>query len=357
MSETLLSKLVYKFSQSPENLATESLQYILSTSPSAAAGLHRLVFQCGASINSDCVFRTQVAGSNGEIPDLIGFNRSSNAEQIILEAKFWASLTDNQPVTYLKRLPKNQPSILLFVAPATRIATLWPELTRRAILENIFSDQIQTTCASDECKVIRLDETPRVFALVSWRYLLTMMKSCCVEFSDSKSVQDIEQLTGLCERMDEKEFLPLRSDELGSGIARRFMQFESLLDDIAVRAVERCVAKWAHNKNRISQCCPIVIAEHNACIHFSPRLWASLGETPLWLGFYSFDWKKSVILDARIEILANQLNSRTDSKRDEGGNLWIPIYLACGEEKSVLVDQVVNQIERWNYSIQLSKST
>ena len=73
--------------------------------------------------------RTQATGKEGERPDLAGFDRDGR-ERVLIEAKFWAGLTGNQPVAYLERLPANTPSALLFVAPAARLETLWNELLR-----------------------------------------------------------------------------------------------------------------------------------------------------------------------------------------------------------------------------------
>ena len=49
---------------------------------------------------------------------------------MLIEAKFWAGLTDNQPIAYLERLPSNTPSALLFIAPTARLEILWNELRR-----------------------------------------------------------------------------------------------------------------------------------------------------------------------------------------------------------------------------------
>lgn len=46
-------------------------------------------------------------------------------ERLLVELKFWAGLTDNQPVAYLKKLPTDCHSALLEVAPARRIESLW----------------------------------------------------------------------------------------------------------------------------------------------------------------------------------------------------------------------------------------
>ena len=73
---------------------------------------------------------TQVTGEEGERPDLVGYD-DEGIERVLIEAKFWAGLTENQPNAYLERSPDNSPSVLLFVAPEARLNTLWPELCRR----------------------------------------------------------------------------------------------------------------------------------------------------------------------------------------------------------------------------------
>jgi len=51
---------------------------------------------------------------------------------LFVENKFWAGLTDNQPISYLKQLAKyTQPTVLLVVVPEAREQTVWRELIRR----------------------------------------------------------------------------------------------------------------------------------------------------------------------------------------------------------------------------------
>ena len=65
------------------------------------------------------------------VPDLAVFGHDGQ-ERILLEAKFWAGLTENQPGTYLARLPDDgATSVLLFVAPEARLESIWTELRRR----------------------------------------------------------------------------------------------------------------------------------------------------------------------------------------------------------------------------------
>ena len=48
-------------------------------------------------------------------PDLVGLDRTMGKECVLIEAKFWAGLTDRQPKAYLDRLDPGK--ALLFVAP------------------------------------------------------------------------------------------------------------------------------------------------------------------------------------------------------------------------------------------------
>ena len=64
-------------------------------------------------------------------------------EILIIEAKFWASLTENQPISYLKRLKEN--SILLFVCPTLRKNSLFVELKKKLTDENIIFTSIAAT--------------------------------------------------------------------------------------------------------------------------------------------------------------------------------------------------------------------
>jgi len=48
--------------------------------------------------------------------------------------KFWAGLTDNQPVSYLEKLASYpQPTVLLVIAPSASEHTLWRELNHRLL--------------------------------------------------------------------------------------------------------------------------------------------------------------------------------------------------------------------------------
>ena len=108
-TKSLLSHIAFRF-PSQENLATESLVYIVGQSLVAKRALLSFIYNhLGLSLPETVVFRSQESGSDGSIPDIIG-STPDDELAVIIEVKFWAGLTDNQPVSYLKLLPLGRAS-------------------------------------------------------------------------------------------------------------------------------------------------------------------------------------------------------------------------------------------------------
>ena len=109
---SLLGQFYNKIRGSQEDIASEGLAYILQRSESARIALRKIIkLESGLDFD-DINYTTQNVGEKLERTDISGYD-FDNREVIILEAKFWASLTDNQPIGYLERLSEN--SILVFI--------------------------------------------------------------------------------------------------------------------------------------------------------------------------------------------------------------------------------------------------
>jgi len=117
-ANSLFGHTTIKFSSHPENLATEGLAFILNKSQKAKDSFIRYVkIIVNADLPEVISFETQCYDKEYAIPDLVG-KGSDGDEILVVESKFWAGLTDNQPVTYLKRLPNgDKQGLLLFIAP------------------------------------------------------------------------------------------------------------------------------------------------------------------------------------------------------------------------------------------------
>ncbi|MDE0078158.1 MAG: hypothetical protein OXO50_11605, partial [Caldilineaceae bacterium] len=81
-------------------------------------------------------------------------------------------LSQGQPNAYFKGLPLDRPAALLFVAPAARLARLWPELCRRA--DEQFTIIGATT--PGDLRAATVSGGERRLMLTSWDALLGLME-------------------------------------------------------------------------------------------------------------------------------------------------------------------------------------
>lgn len=202
--ETLFGHLALRFQSHPENVATAALCFVLSHSVAARRALLRLLGNTGLHTESDLVFRAQEAGDDRSRPDIVGTD-AYGQKLLMIEAKFWAGLTDNQPNSYIEQLPQSNKALLLFVAPAARFNTLWPELIQRTRDRYMLTN---TSKPLNELWYATASEGP-LLGITSWRCILQYLFSTLEQDGEFDRASDLKQLMGLAERMDELSFLPL----------------------------------------------------------------------------------------------------------------------------------------------------
>ena len=341
--QTLLAHLAPTLSRDPEYIAVEALGYILSQSDEALAALGDML---GPGVGAISRVQTQVVDEQGSRPDLVGFD-SAGMKRVLIEAKFWAGLTDRQPVKYLESLKQDKPSVLLFVTPAARIESLWAELRTRV-------DEADEL----EWHPILADKAPRSAAvggnrrllLTSWAALLRRIASSVSEMS--RTAEDIRQLLGLTQRMDEEAFLPLRQAELGLDFPRRMRGLASLI----WKAVDLgSAAGWAQRSRlrtgggeegwgpyfRLGRGEDL----GGAWLGWNFELWAKKRETPLWLTFTEEGWTSTLKLDVLRRRLEPLKNEDQPGMIDDGHRLLVPVSLPVGVEEAAVLDAVVARLE------------
>ncbi len=343
---TLLAHLVLKLATHPENVAVEALGHILSSSAPTRMALEDLLRAGGADTGPIVRVETQVTGEEGERPDLVGFD-DCGAKRLLIEAKFWAGLTESQPVAYLRHLPQDKPSALLFVAPAARSETLWPELRRRV---EEAKDIALGTDAKHAGLVSATAGEGRRLMLTSWKALLGPMASQASAVGDARADIDIQQLLGLTQQMDEDAFLPLRPDEFGPEFPRRMRGLRRLIDDAVGRGRD-CgwanlsgvkVAPQATGYGRYAR---LGREAAWAGVWFGVNInrWARQRSTPLWLAFY--DWRGTLdLVDVRRK-LDPLLEEDPPGVLDVSGRPYAPVYLPTGVEYDAVLDAVVTRLK------------
>jgi len=200
MSQSLLSHIATKFIKEYENAANSSIAYLLNEYPAALIALQNYLSIKEIPNN----FETELATSENGRLDIAGRNQEGKIS-LIIEGKFWANLTDNQPTGYLSELDNN--GVLLFLAPDRRLESLKHEINMRTISED---------------KRVRY---------ISWNSLLILIENENNKNFDIQLSSDLAQLKELCKRMDEDGMPPLSNSDLSPMNGRINFQFADLIDD------------------------------------------------------------------------------------------------------------------------------
>ena len=129
MQKSLLTHIASKFISEYENVANSSVAYLLNEYPAAQVALKN-------NTDVDKVpthYITELSTTVNGRPDVTGLD-IDDRKVIIIEGKFWANLTQNQPNNYLKELADG--GKLLFLAPDKRLSSLKVDIRKRLNGEN-----------------------------------------------------------------------------------------------------------------------------------------------------------------------------------------------------------------------------
>lgn len=342
MMTSLFDHLVARFTTHPENLAIEALAYILRHSRTARLAFVAHLSEFVPSLPMDLAFRTQAADTDNAIPDLVGLDESGHPI-VIAEATFWAGLTDNQPSTYLTRLPPDVPGLLVFIAPQARFQTLWPELLRRCGATATLSRD-----AAVPMQGSRLQVNPHhCLAMTSWRAALAALETRLAAVGEDAIRADVRQLAGLCDRKDSDAFLPITSDEFSPLIGRRIDQYCAIIDEVVTHLVSTGVAnnKGLRTTATSGRWGRYIRLQGNGCLlYFFAHAWATYRETPLWLWVKDHKWETTSELRTALLPLEREVPPRVVIDHD--GQLLVPLFLPIGVERDAVISEIAAQVHQ-----------
>ena len=331
---TLFAHIAPRLTNRIEDVAVEALGYILSNSPAARRALAETLKIGDIEFGPIDRVETWETGSEGEIPDLVCFD-DKGEKQVLIEAKFWADLTKNQPNQYLNQLLEERqdgPAALLFVAPETRLELLWPELSRLAKKEfevNIISE-------SGPVRSATIDSDSHHLQLTSWATLLERMGKAACSVDDTVAAADIRQLRGLTDRMDGDAYLPFGSDDLASESAQQMLDVAQLVDDATDHTkkmgwVDTEGFKAVPKETGYGRFIRIGGVETWFGINFGG--WARHSNTPLWLSY----WKgyHEQLEQAGLATRKFEIDDR----------YCIPIPLPSADHYNAALNSVVSELE------------
>ena len=271
----------------------------------------------------------EVGDNQGRV-DLVGYNKAGE-ERVLIEAKFWANLTANQPGSYLDRLPKDdKASVLLFLAPERRLHTLRPLLQRRAPGGDL---NLEVAADANDLRTAPIAGSNRHLMLTSWRALLHRMESHAGLAGDVPTGEDIRQLRGLCDREGADAFLPLRADELSPEVPRRLRDLARLIDDATARVFDKGFADGIQPSASQSYFGTFLRLGSKA-----KGVWARA-----WFGVSYNWWRESEGCPLWIEMQSSgDMSYQEAEDKLSYGSGWIDI--PTGKEYDDVLDSVVNDL-------------
>jgi hypothetical protein len=340
---TVFSHIVQKrLSQENENVATEALAFILQSSDAAKAGLLKLLRGINPEL-PNLWFRTQQT-EGGTRPDMWGLDATASP-YVFIENKFWAGLTDNQPVAYLNKLSERpHSSVLLFVVPPSREKSVWRELMKRLNEADIGYHTLPSTSGSNS--IVKTSLGPQL-AITTWKTLLAFLDAETVE--DVTARNDLTQLRALCEEAESSAFVPFSRESISDQqTPNLILQLTGLVHDVSSLAFDEGVLFRERltpqaNTERIGRYASILPDQRCGVwlgVHFT--LWNEHGNSPFWVIFSSTDWGRAHEVRALLEPWSAQ--SKVFVTDLVGDHFAVSIDLPCGEEKPLVVRSIVDQL-------------
>ncbi len=318
----MLAHLSWRFHPRMEEVAVEVLAYILNRHRASREGLAELVERAvpgmGLSVQP---FETEAGAPDGTRPDVLQ-RGDDKSERLFIEAKFYAPLTPNQPVPYLKRMPDTRTSVLMFLAPSGRVDELWPELLRRLRASSMPYSNVGSRC-------VVIEGTGKHLLITDWTKLLDNMQ---VRLKNAASgLAELRQLRGLVQFAKSGE---RKKSRPGGELVNRVTEIgkaSGWLDTRGLNATPRShgFGRYARLGHRYKL---------GIWLGVNSDLDEEFGSTHLWV--HCEKWGKN---DTHWNVrVRTALKARVSPFKEEGEELW----LAVVPEKSKRADEYAAALER-----------
>ena len=312
MQESLLSHIASNFISEYENVANSSMAYLLNKYSASREVLKNIL----ETDNVPSYFVTELATKLNGRPDITGLDINGN-KQIIIEGKFWANLTDNQPINYLKELGEN--GKLLFLVPEKRQISLNIELKKR------------------------MGGNDKKICIFSWNKFIELVEVENSKNNNKSLISDITQFKKLCSKMDNEGMPPLSQSDLDPMNGRIAYQFASLVDEC-----RPILKEWKETDFRQLKASSSTAwngfyfraFDFGCQLYFSSYRWfTSETSTPIWMEIFDKNFETS----PKIYHFLNNIDPN-NSYNEDGSSVYA-IELQAGMDKNQSIKHIETTIK------------
>lgn len=222
MKYSLLAHLFPRIKGSQEDVATYSLSYILEQSIILNEAFTKLIsLRLHVPTEKTLSYNCQDADSDFGRPDIAGYE--AGTLRILCEAKFYAGLTANQPVSYLRRLQGTENSGVVFICPKDREISLWDKVVSLAEAHEMPGEPIDDFC---------MDYSGTRMSILSWSEIIAELLRVATE-RHPEMIGDLRQLEGFCNKVESEAFIPFNDDDFSIQTARNIDRYYLVVDQVS----------------------------------------------------------------------------------------------------------------------------
>lgn len=338
MAHSLLAHLYPHIRGSQEDIATYSLQYLLVQSKELNRAFTKRVSTV-LHIDSDdtlqYVCQATGKGEEKERPDMVGLDANGN-EKILCEMKFYATLTANQPNTYIDRLINCDGKGLVFICPEARLTNLWAKL-------NELCEDRDVEAIDDYC--IKVDGIN--LAIITWTEIIELLKqvasSVAIGFSS-----DIAQLEGYCKQLDSEAFLPFSAEDLSAEMANKGERYYQVVDEVIelfcadknYSTSKKGVKATGYRKGYTRS---LYIDDLTFTLNYDRDMWRNPEniETPFWIAIRNEDWDQDEKMIKKHDVFSE------NKKQMFWGMIFLALEPLQNSTFSEVCEDIKTQIERY----------
>jgi hypothetical protein len=338
--QSLLGQFYTRIKGSQEDIASEGLVYILNRSKAARDVIGRIIKSDLGLDLPDLTYVSQNTGIKLERPDVTGCD-DNGQERVIFEAKFWASLTDNQPVEYLNRLKEN--SALIFVCPTLRVRPIFDAvLSRLRSASYNFIDK-------PEKHILNLEHN-RYIIIKTWDEILGGIKLALSQDNNPSLLSDIDQIIGFCNTIDNEAFLPISSDDLSPKYARRINSYYDLIDKVTDELKKRKIADTVGLKatgQKYGYTRYFSVRNYGLALNVKFESWARDADTPFWVSIKEKTGKGNPWLTSdKLRRVFRDIVSQFNYKKitNNWGDDLFALFPLLDKTEDLVVDDMADQI-------------
>ena len=340
MSHSLLAHLYPRIRGSQEDIATFSLGYILEQSALLNEVFTKLICKkLNIEIDSYLTYRCQDEDAEFGRPDIAAYQNGQL--KLLCEAKFYAGLTDNQPVSYLKRLSNIENSGLIFICPRNRIISLWNKV-RTVAIDSGFKERIISDTSVCYDKVY--------MSIISWSEILSELIKNAME-REPEYLGDLKQLEGFCLEIDSESFVPFKPEEFGVQTAKDMDRYYQVVDEVyeklfSHKELNPQVKGLRKSPRWQGYTAYIRLNGFGVSIDFMRKLWINPAsvETPFWCHFKEIKNEKWIMTSRLSKYYASLDATRMD-------NFFGDTYIALLPKPYFTLDEVAEDLANQIISI------